>query len=76
MNRILRIITLQVNISELFSGYPKDIEGNKIFGAELQRANGRCELVLPLICIAHPGVAVLMVYYRSGRKATLQVKSC
>ena len=40
----------------------KDFEGNKIVGTEFQRAAGWCEAVLNLVCIAHPGVAGLMIF--------------
>lgn len=57
----MRIIILQVNLSEYFQIAHKDFEGNKIAGTEFQRAAGWCEAVLNLVCIAHPGVAGLMV---------------
>lgn len=56
----MRIIDIINKYIWILSDYLKDFEGNKIFGTEFQRANGWCELVLGLICIAHPGVAVLM----------------
>ena len=46
-----------------FSDTHKDIEGNKIVGTEFQRAAGWCEAVLNLLCIAHPGVAGLMMCF-------------
>lgn len=57
----MRIIILQINLSEVFQIARKDFEGNKIVGTEFQRAAGRCEAVLNLVCIAHPGVAGLMI---------------